>query len=72
MQSNKGFIRVIILVLAGILILSYFKIDLRGLANSDTTQGNFSYVWSFLEHVWYDYIKTPIVFLLNWVLHFVQ
>ncbi|MBI3633054.1 MAG: hypothetical protein HY226_02065 [Candidatus Vogelbacteria bacterium] len=72
MTKNKGFIRVIILVLVAILILSYLKIDLRGLVSSDTTQGNLSYVWSFIQHVWYDYIKTPAIFILNSTLHFIQ
>jgi hypothetical protein len=72
MQQNKGFVKLVILILVGILILSYFGIDLRGLVNSDATRENVSYVWSFIQGLWYDYVKTPVIFILNWILAFIQ
>ena len=69
---RRGFIRIIVLIVVGLLILSYFKIDLRGLVDSNSTQSNFGYVWSFIEQIWYTYIKTPIIFLLNWFLSIIR
>ena len=69
---KRGFIKIIILIVVGLLILSYFRIDLRGLVNSDSTQGNFSYAWSFIQQMWYNYVKTPVIFLLNGILHLIQ
>ena len=71
-NNKRGFIKIVILIIVGILILSYFKIDLRNLFSSDTTQGNLGFVWQFIQHVWYDYIKAPVVFILAWTLHFIQ
>jgi len=61
-----------ILIILAVLVLSYLKIDLRNLASSDLTQGNAGYLWSFVQNVWYDYVKTPTIFLLHSVLQIVQ
>ena len=71
-RYRGGFIKIIVLIIVGLLILSYFKIDLRGLVDSNSTQSNFGYVWSFIEQIWYTYIKTPIIFLLNWFLSIIR
>ncbi len=71
-NNNRGFIKLIILIIVGIFLLSYFKIDLRSLFNSDLTQSNFRATWSFIQEVWYDYVKTPIIFALNWAINLLQ
>ena len=65
-RSQQGLIKLIVLIIVAILVLSYFKINLRQLVNSDTTQSNFEYVWSWVAKswdyalsLWRDYISGP-------------
>lgn len=55
----------ILVIIASILIISYFGISLKGLVESDTTQDNFSYVASGLVKVWNNYLRAPTTYLWN-------
>ena len=68
MRNNKGFVKLIILIIIGIAILSYFNIDIRSILDSNSFRDNLSYVWNFIWNIWSNYIKGPFVFLLNWIL----
>lgn len=56
-QTNqRGFIKLIFLIVVLILILSYFGISLKNIAESDTGKANFGFVWDILLKIW-DFIK---------------
>lgn len=57
---NNGFIRMVVLILVALFLLSYFHVDLRSLD------------LSFIQHIWYDYIKTPLIFILNYILKLIE
>ncbi|MEK7644832.1 MAG: hypothetical protein AAB391_00710 [Patescibacteria group bacterium] len=63
--SNRGFLKMIILVIIAILILSYFGFNLKDIAESDTSKSNFSYIWNFLSYVWNTFLVTPASFVWN-------
>ena len=59
-RSNQdGFIKYVIIIIVAILILSYFGFNIRSIAESDTSKGNFSYVWGWVSHVWNTFLLTP-------------
>ncbi len=62
-QSSRGIIRTIILVVIALLILSYFGFNLRSIANSDTSKSNFGYVKEVVLNIWNKYLKRPIQYL---------
>ena len=64
--------RLVTIIVVGVVILSYFHVDLRNLFSSDSLSQNVNSIWSFIQHVWYDYIKTPIIFALHWLLSLIQ
>ena len=66
-NRNSGFIKIILIILIGILILSYFKIDLRSVAESPESQSNFSYVKGIVVTVWTNYLAKPASYLWNYV-----
>ncbi len=67
-QSNqKGFIKIIILIIVGLLILSYFGISLRSVINSPVTQDNISYTTTGTVSFWNAYLKQPATYLWNQV-----
>ncbi|HBM45907.1 TPA: hypothetical protein DDZ75_02945 [Patescibacteria group bacterium] len=58
--QKGGFIKTILLVVIGIIVLSYFGINLREILNSDSVKNNFSAVWDFLAGIWANNIL-PII-----------
>ena len=65
MQKNKGFVKMIVLIIIGILILSYFGFNLKSIAESPTSQSNFSYVWGTLSYVWDTFLAGPAIWVWN-------
>lgn len=63
--SQKGFLKIILLVVVAILILSYFGFSIKDIAESETSKSNFSYVWGFLSYVWNTFLVAPISFVWN-------
>ena len=65
-QSNqKGFIKIIILIVAALLILSYFGISLRAVISSPVTQDNISYTTTGIVGFWNAYLKAPATYVWN-------
>lgn len=74
MHSNKnsGFIKLILLVIAVILILSYFGVSLRKVASSPTGQDNFGFIkelglqiWDFCMSIWDKYLEEKTMYVWN-------
>lgn len=59
-NNQKGLIKFIILIIIGILVLSYFSIDIRGIVESEQSQSNFQYVWGWVVFVWAEYLGEPV------------
>ncbi len=64
MNKSQGFVHLIVLIIVVVLILSYFRIDIRGFIESDLVQKNIGYVleilgrlWAFLFGLWQTYIS---------------
>lgn len=56
-NKQRGLIKLIVIVIIGILILSYFRFDIRRLVEDKLTQENLAYVWG--------WIKTTLTYLWN-------
>ena len=61
--SQKGIIKIIILIVIALLILSYFGYNIRSIVSAPNTQDNFSYVGGFVVDVWNNYLKAPAAYL---------
>lgn len=69
-NSQRGIIKLILILIIFILILSYFNIDLRGIIESPQTQQNISYakelainIWNaWLKPLWDNYLSKPILY----------
>ena len=65
MQSNKGFIKAIVLILIGLAVLKYaFHIELKDILNSQVVQSIWSIIKTIFNLIWnilliaLDFIKT--------------
>jgi len=64
MNKSQGFVHLIVLIIVIVLIMSYFRVDIRGFMESDIVKNNLGYViellarlWSFLFGIWQNYIS---------------
>ena len=71
MSTDKGIIKIILIIVVAILVLSYFGYNIRSIATSPTSQDNFSYIGEVLSNVWNNYLKTPAMFVWNIFVEFV-
>ncbi len=62
-QTNRGLVRTIILIVIALLILSYFGFNIRAIVNSPVGQENFSYAQELMLKVWNGFLKTPVTYL---------
>jgi len=69
-NKNSGFIKLILLIIVVILILSYFGISLRNVANSKVGKDNFDFLkevgqktWSFCLSVWDTYLAEKAMYI---------
>ncbi len=77
--NEQGFIKIIVLIVAIVIILGVFNINLRGIIESDMVQTNFNYLWELLQKgglilrdVWEAYLKTPILRVWETLLNLLQ
>ena len=63
--KKGGIVKLLLIVIAVILILSYFGINLRQLVSAPTTQDNISYVATTSVSVWHKYLKAPVSYAWN-------
>lgn len=51
-NSQKGLVKLIILIVVLIIALSYFGINIQKIAESDVGRANFGYVWQIVLKIW--------------------
>ena len=65
MNKHGGFIKFLVLIIVSILVLSYFNISVKELAEKAETKENVSYVASLGARVWHEYLSRPILYFWN-------
>jgi len=63
LKTNKGLVKIIIIIIIGIVILSYFGFNIREIVEDPTTQNNLTYVWGLAVSFWENFLKAPIMYL---------
>jgi len=62
-QNNRGLVKLILVILIGVVALSYFGFNLRAIVEAPQTQENLSYVWGLVTTVWNNYLAKPALYL---------
>lgn len=62
-NNNGGFIKLIIFIIIGLLVISYLGVDLRSTVESQKSKDNFSYVWGYTKAFWNNYLDKPASWL---------
>ena len=64
-KAQRGFFKIIFLVIAGVLILGYFNIDLRSYIESPQAQEIISRSKDTLNYIWEGLLKKPLIYIYN-------
>jgi hypothetical protein len=67
-NTNRGFIKLIILIVVILLIISYFGINLKGVVDSSTFQSNWGYVKEFIVYIWNHFLSGIFIFIWDTIL----
>ncbi len=51
-QKNRGLIKLLLLIIVAIIVLGYFRIDLRSIIESEAVQTNLDYAWALVVKFW--------------------
>jgi hypothetical protein len=62
-NKQGGIIKLIILIVIGLAVLSYFGFNLRGLVESEAFQSNWNFFWGKVAYVWNTYLAAPAHYL---------
>ncbi len=60
MNRQQGIVKLVLTVIIAVLILSYFRFDLRRLVENELTQENLAYVWSLIKQLW-SYLSALVI-----------
>ncbi len=52
LQKNQGIISLVVMIVIGILVLSYFGFNLKNFLDRPIVKENLSYAWSLAIHGW--------------------
>lgn len=63
MKSDKGFIKLIILIIIVLVILGYFGFDVRKIFTTPAVHDNLAYVWHLIVTFWNNFIAAPLALL---------
>lgn len=62
-NKQSGLIRTLVLIIVGILILSYLGIDIKNTVESEMAQRNIGYVKATAITIWEKYLEKPVMFI---------
>lgn len=62
---NRGLIKFIFIIIALLVLLAYLGLNLRSIVSSPTFVDNWAFIKSTVSTVWFDYLRTPVLYLFN-------
>jgi len=63
--KNKGLIKLILIIIIGIIILSYFGFNIQSIVESPESQSNLGYIWGLVVTAWTNYLMQPVTYFWN-------
>ena len=57
--------RLVVIIIIAIAILSYFRVDIRSLVESQSFRDNFGFVWDWLLSIYNNFLARPVSYIWN-------
>jgi hypothetical protein len=64
-NSNRGLVKMIIIIFIALLLLAYFGLNLRSIVGSQTFQDNWNFLSNLAVNIWNNYLKGFVAFIWN-------
>ena len=63
-NKNSGFIKLVIIIIIALIVLGYYRVDVKNIIESDLVQRNLHYVWDLVSG-WGQWIWDKVMALSN-------
>lgn len=63
MTGNRGFLKLIILIVLALVVLGFFGYNFKDIIESPTVKENLQYVWGLAVKLWNNFLAEPA----NWL-----
>jgi uncharacterized membrane protein (Fun14 family) len=63
--NQRGFVKTIVLILIGVVMLSYFGINLEEVTKNQLFKKNLAFTWREVTYVWNSFVVAPITHVFN-------
>ena len=63
MKGDRGFIKLILLIVIALVVLGFFGYNLRDIINSPSVHDNLAYVWDLVVRFWNTFLAQPFAWL---------
>lgn len=57
--KSRGFIKLILLIIIGLVILGYFGLNIKDILASPVVEENLAYAWELATTVWTNWLQAP-------------
>jgi hypothetical protein len=64
-NTNRGLIKMVILIIIVLLLLAYFGFNLRNIVGSPTFQDNWAFIRDAAVSLWNSFLKVPLTYFWN-------
>ena len=68
--SERGFLKLIILIVIGLIILGYFGLNIHEILAKPVVHDNLVYFWDLLKTLWSDYLVGPATWIWDNIIGF--
>lgn len=68
--QSQGFIKLIILIVIGLIILGYFGLNIKDILASPVVKENLAYAWELAKHIWNTWLAGPAQWIWEHILKF--
>ncbi|HXK39343.1 MAG TPA: hypothetical protein VJ837_00720 [Candidatus Paceibacterota bacterium] len=69
--TEAGFVKIILLIVVGLVVLGYFGINIADVLASPVVRDNLAYAWDVTLRVWDSYLQVPAEWLWDNVLRLI-
>ncbi len=69
-NGTRGFIKLIILIVIGLIILGYFGLNIKDILASPVVKENLAYAWEMAKHIWSTWLAAPAHWVFENIIKF--
>lgn len=68
--KEGGFIKIILLIVIGLIILGYFGLNIKDILASPVVKENLAYAWNLAKELWANYLAAPAGWVWDHIIKF--